>query len=76
MSATTTVRSEWLIRYANGILHNEDEPFADEASALKALTQLRKGLDAYGVPEEFLPILVRREIETVVTVGSWEVLYV
>lgn len=67
------IRTEWLIRYANGILHNEDDPFTNEGDALKGLTQLRKGLDAYGVPEEYLPILVKREIQTVVTVGSWQV---
>lgn len=67
------VRTEWLIRYANGNLHNEDDPFTSEGEALKELTRLRKGLDAYGVPEEYLPILVKRDIETVVTVGSWQV---
>lgn len=67
------IKTEWLIRYANGILHNEDEPFTNEGEALKALTQLRKTLGAYGVPEEHQPILVKREIQTVVSVGSWQV---
>ena len=67
------IRTEWLIRYANGNLHNEDEPFASEGEALRELTRLRKHLDAFGVPEEHQPILVKREIQTVVTVGSWQV---
>lgn len=67
------IRVEWLVRYANGVLHNEDEPFSNEGDALRELTRLRKHLDAFGVPEEHLPILVKREIQTVVTVGSWQV---
>ena len=68
------IRTEWLVRYANGQLHNEDEPFSNEGDALKELTRLRKHLGAFGVPEEHQPILVKREIQTVITVGSWEVL--
>lgn len=67
------IRTEWLIRYANGQLHDEDKPFDSEGKALMELTRLRKHLDAYGVPEEYMPILVKREIQTVVSVGSWQV---
>lgn len=67
------IREEWLVQYANGVLHNEDSPFSSEGDARRELTRLRKTLDAYGVPEEHWPILVKREIQTVVTVGSWQV---
>lgn len=67
------IRVEYVIQYANGVLEDEDKPFTNEGEALKALTQLRKHLNAYGVPEEHQPILVKREIQTVVTVGSWQV---
>lgn len=63
---------EWAIQLANGAIINDEKPFPDEGEALKALQRERQHLRAYGVGEEYLPILVRREI--VLTTGSWEVL--
>lgn len=60
---------EWGILLANGDVLDEDKPFATEGEALQALERERKHLRAYGVGEEYLPMLVRREI--VLTTGSW-----
>jgi hypothetical protein len=38
-------------------------------AALRALEHYRKTLRALGIPEEYWPILLSREVET--TVGSW-----
>lgn len=62
---------EWIVALANGTLLEEEKPFVIEAEALKALQRERQHLRAYGVGEEYMPILLRREI--VLTTGSWEV---
>lgn len=63
---------EWAVQLANGVIIEEDKPFADEGEALKALQRERQHLRAYGVGEEYLPVLVKREI--VLTTGSWGIL--
>ena len=60
---------EWAIQLANGALIDDEKPFVNEGEALKALQRERQHLRAYGVGEEYLPILVKREI--VLTTGSW-----
>jgi hypothetical protein len=63
---------EWAVQLASGAIIDEEKPFVNEEEALKLLQRERQHLRAYGVPEEFLPILVKREI--VLTTGSWEML--
>jgi len=60
---------EWVVQLANGALLDEEKPFTVEGEALKALQRERQHLRAYGVGEEYLPVLVKREI--VLTTGSW-----
>ena len=67
--ATEERHFEWVVQLANGAIVDEEKPFSNEGEALKALQRERQHLRAYGVPEEYLPVLVRREI--VLTTGSW-----
>jgi hypothetical protein len=60
---------EWAVQLANGTIMDEEHPYVNEGEALKALQRERQHLRAYGVGEEYLPILVRREIT--LTTGSW-----
>lgn len=69
MSGSEERHFEWVVMLANGTLLDEDKPFATEGEALKSLQRERQHLRAYGVGEEYMPILVSREI--VLTTGSW-----
>ena len=60
---------EWAVQLANGVIIDEEKPFIVEGEALKALQRERQHLRAYGVGEEYLPILIKREI--VLSTGSW-----
>jgi len=60
---------EWVVALVNGTLLDEEKPFVDEGEAMKALQRERQHLRAYGVGEEYMPILLKREI--VLTTGSW-----
>lgn len=69
MSGSEERHFEWVVMLANGTLLDEDKPFETEGEALKSLQRERQHLRAYGVGDEYLPILVRREV--VLTKGSW-----
>ena len=60
---------EWIVMLHNGVVLDEEHPFVSEGEALKLLQRERKHLQSYGVGEEYMPILLRREI--VLTTGSW-----
>ena len=60
---------EWVVALCNGTILDEDKPFVEEGEAMKALQRERQHLRAYGVGEEYMPILLKREI--VLTTGSW-----
>lgn len=69
MSEAEERHFEYAVMLANGTILDEEKPFVSEVEALKALQRERQHLRAYGVGEEYLPVLVTREV--VLTTGSW-----
>lgn len=63
---------EYALAHADGSI-NED-CYSNEGTARQELQYIRKQLKAYGVPEEYHPILMERTVETVA--GSWKPLSV
>lgn len=61
---------EWVVALANGTILDEEKPFVSEGEALKALQRERQHLRAYGVGEEYMPTLLKREIALIT--GSWQ----
>jgi hypothetical protein len=61
------IRTEWGIQvYDNAVAV---VAYDSQDAALRALEHYRKTLRGLGIPEEYWPILLSREVET--TVGAW-----
>lgn len=60
---------EWVVALANGTILNEEKPYVEEGEAMKALQRERQHLRGYGVGEEYMPVLLKREIALIT--GSW-----
>ena len=59
-------RTEWGVRHIGGKILG---PYDSEGAALRVLTQDRNALKDMGIPEEYWPTMLQRDVETVVS--SW-----
>ena len=69
-SQKPSTRKQYALAHANGSV-NEDY-YTTKDTAFLELDYIRRQLKDYGIPEEYWPILMEREVETVV--GSWKTL--
>ncbi len=60
--------TEYALAYADGSVEEESN-YWSEGEALQALQRARRTLFGFGIPEEYHPILMVREVTT--TYGSW-----